>query len=103
MTTGSHADCTFEFTGDELTIANRVLRRKWKLHEGALLATSFVNLITKTEWFAPAKTPIHSPFVTATGQGEAKVDIAWSDRPLTPVQQADTLVVTLSVSRGGTH
>ncbi|HTL30109.1 MAG TPA: alpha-galactosidase, partial [Tepidisphaeraceae bacterium] len=97
MTSASHASCRFEFTGEELLIANRHIERRWKLHHGALYATSFVNLETGTDWITKSL-KIAAPIVTKpSGDPNPTIAVTWSDQPLLPVGQQDGLVVELLV------
>src|SRR4051812_35674490 len=93
MPSASHASCRFDFTDDELTLANRVIERRWKLTDGLLRATSFLHLPTQKQWITnPAK--LSAPCVTAAAaaaaDGPISTEATWSDRPLTAVQQHDT-------------
>ena len=99
MISAAHGTSRFEFTGDELLIATGVIERRWQLRDGILYASSFIHLPTKTQWITKPS-PVHAPFVSEAAAGEVKVDVKWSDLPLTHVQREETLVVTLTVTRG---
>jgi alpha-galactosidase len=97
MTSGSHASCRFEFTGDALLIANRHIERRWELRSGALHATSFKDLETGTEWITRPMDVAAPVVAKPETDASPKVEVTWSDQPLLPVHQQDGLVVELHV------
>jgi alpha-galactosidase len=103
MTSASHAACRFEFTGDELLVANPLVERRWSIRDGSLYASSLLYIPSNTQWI-PEPAAVRSPCVTPLPAGaNPKIEITSSDRPLNPVQRQDTLVVNLSVSAGASR
>lgn len=97
MISGSHASCRFEFTGNELFIANSSIERRWRFRDGALFATSFKNLATGTEWITKPLEIAAPVVLKPTPDADRKVDVKWSDQPLSPVHHQDVLVIELHV------
>ncbi len=102
MTSGSHASCRFEFTGDELFIANSSIERRWRFRDGALYATSYKNRATGTEWITKPLAVAAPVVIKPTPDADRKVEVKWSDQPLSPVYHQDGLVIELHVHEDAT-
>jgi alpha-galactosidase len=56
------ASCAATLSGNQLTIANRRIERRWRVEKGLLYATSFRDLGSGVEWLArPSRLPAPTP------------------------------------------
>ncbi len=104
MVSASHASCRFEFTGDELLIANPIIERRWQIVGQSLYASGLLHVPTNTQWIV-RPSMLRSPCVGPM-QSDSKsthTTIASSDEPLDAVQRHDTLVVTLTTVSGASR
>jgi len=90
-----HQSCYAEWDDAELTVGNALVERKWKIDQGLLVATSFLDKRSDTEWLRqPGRQAAPHPGGAVANEKRALTFTSKIGK-LSPVEQ-ESLVVNLS-------